>query len=233
MRRDNRALLFDLDDTLYPQRRFILSGFAAVARHVALRHSIEPRRAFACLVHAYRGSGRGHELDALIGAFDLPESIDALVAIMRTHRPSLRLHWTTVETLLQLRRSWALAVVTNGLPAVQRAKVQALGLDSLVDTVVYAAEHGTGAGKPDREPFREALRRVGSRPSQAIFIGDNPDTDIAGATLCGLRTIYTRQWRSQAWPFTHLQPHRVVRHVSEVPVAASLLLTRKLVHHAA
>ena len=35
MPRDTRAVLFDLDDTLYPQRRFILSGFAVVANHGA------------------------------------------------------------------------------------------------------------------------------------------------------------------------------------------------------
>ena len=116
------------------------------------------------------------------------------------------------------RRSWGVAIVTNGLPSVQRLKVQALGLESPVDTVVYASEHGTGAGKPDREPFREALRRLGSRPSQAIFVGDNPDTDIAGASLCGLRTIYTHQFRTQSsWSHTHLQPTRVIHHISEVP----------------
>lgn len=233
MPRDTRAVLFDLDDTLYPQRRFILSGFAAVANHVALRHSVDPRRAFACLVQAYRGEAHGHELDRLIAAFGIPEPVDALVDVMRTHRPSLRLDWKTADMLRQLRRSWGVAIVTNGLPSVQRLKVQALGLESLVDTVVYASEHGTGAGKPDREPFREALRRLGSRPSQAIFVGDNPDTDIAGASLCGLRTIYTHQFRTQTWPYTHLQPTRVIHHISEVPAVASLLLTRKLVHHAA
>jgi len=233
MQRDGRALLFDLDDTLYPQRRFILSGFAAVSRHVALRHSVDPHEAFACLVRAYKGVERGHELDRLVASFDLPESIDGLVDIMRSHRPTLRIEWTMVDTLQQLRRSWALAVVTNGVPSVQRAKVQALGLDSLVDTVVYASEHGTGAGKPDRAPFREALSRIGSRPSRAIFVGDNPEADIAGASLCGLRTIYTRQWRTQPWPFAHLRPDSVVRHISEVPAVASLLFTRKLVHHAA
>lgn len=233
MLRDGRAILFDLDDTLYPQRRFILSGFAAVSRHVALRHSVEPRAAFACLVRAYRGAERGHELDRLIDAFELTESVDALVAIMRTHRPSLRLDWATQDALRTLRRQWALGIVTNGLPDVQRAKVQALGLDAMVDTVVYAAEHGSGAGKPDRAPFRDALRRLGARPSQSVFVGDNPETDIAGASLCGLRTIYTRQWRSQTWPFTHLQPNSIVQHISEVPAVVNLLLTRKLVHHAA
>ena len=36
---DRRAVVFDLDDTLYPYRRFVLSGFAAVAAHLAARRA--------------------------------------------------------------------------------------------------------------------------------------------------------------------------------------------------
>ena len=35
-----RGLILDLDDTLYPRERFVRSGFAAVARHVAAAHGV-------------------------------------------------------------------------------------------------------------------------------------------------------------------------------------------------
>jgi predicted HAD superfamily phosphohydrolase YqeG len=31
---DRRGIVFDLDDTLFPMRRYRLSGFAAVAAHL-------------------------------------------------------------------------------------------------------------------------------------------------------------------------------------------------------
>lgn len=232
MPRSPRALLFDLDDTLYPQRRFVLSGFAAVARHVAIRHSIEPRRAFAALVGAYRGPGRGRELNQLVEIFGIPESVDGLVAVMRSHRPLLRLSWSTVETLRLLRRTWALGIVTNGMPAIQREKVRALGIEPLMDVIVYASEHGTGVGKPERAPFAAALNRLAVDASHAVFVGDTPSTDIAGAAMCGLATIQSRQWRV-ADVAVGVRPDGVVRHIVEVPAAARLMLSGRRRHHAA
>jgi len=45
------------------------------------------------------------------------------------------------------------------------------------------------AGKPGPAMFREGLRRLGSTPADTLVIGDNPDTDAAGAVRAGLRYV--------------------------------------------
>ena len=60
---------------------------------------------------------------------------------------------------------WRTALLTNGDPSVQAGKVRALGLEALVDHVVYASEHAPG-GKPAREPFVEVLRRLQVGPAR-------------------------------------------------------------------
>jgi putative hydrolase of the HAD superfamily len=231
----SRAMLLDLDDTLYPHRRFRLSGFAAVARHVHAFHGVDERRLFRALVRASRGAHRGHELDLLVSRFAVNVPVADLVCVVRTHDPVLRLPLRTEVTLRELRRTWRLAIVTNGIPAIQARKVAALGVERLVDTVVYASDYGSGEGKPDREPFLEALRRLDVAPAQAIAVGDDDFTDVFGSARCGMRSIQTRQWRCPASTSTFVcaTAHAVVNQIAEVPGVAEYVLPARLTCHAA
>jgi putative hydrolase of the HAD superfamily len=225
--------LLDLDDTLYPLERFRVSGFAAVARHVARLRLIDQRTAFRTLIAASCGPQRGRELDRLIARYRLPLTVIELRGIVRTHAPALRLPRATQHTLRQLRRTWRLAVVTNGVPAIQARKVAALDLGPLVHTVVYAAEHGLGEGKPDTAAFAEALRRLDVSTDRAIAVGDDEFADVFGATRCGVRAIHTRQWKRGPSGVVAMCADATVRAFSEVPAIAGRLLPGRSRRHAA
>ena len=85
MPRNSRALLLDLDDTLYPLLRFRLSGFAAVARHLARYHAVDEAQAFRLLSSAARGPQRGRELDLVIQRFKLDVPVAAEVRPVGQH----------------------------------------------------------------------------------------------------------------------------------------------------
>lgn len=233
MPRSSRAMLLDLDDTLYPHRRFRLSGFAAVARHAERFHGVPARDVFRYLVRASRGPEAGRELQVVSAAFGMRATLGEFIRIYRGHTPSIRLSPSTLSTIKRLRRSWRLAIVTNGIPAIQANKVAALGLERWVDTVVYASEWGTGEGKPDREPFFVALHRLGVAPSHALFVGDDTFCDVFGAMRCGLRTIQTREWKRGATTAPCLGADAVVDSFAEVPDLASDILPRRIARHAA
>ena len=191
MQRDARAIIFDLDDTLYPIRRFVLSGFAAVARHLEHTSGLDPHEVFRVLTSALRLE-RGHELQICQKRFGLaPGVIPGLVDVIRAHSPNLRLPRDSRHVLERLRHSWRVGIVTNGMSNVQARKVQALGLDDLVDTIVYATD--LGPGKPDPEPFLDAARRLNVLVSRSVFVGDDARCDIAGAMRVGMRTIYMQR----------------------------------------
>lgn len=233
MRRNPRALLLDLDDTLYPHRHFRASGFAAVARHVERFHGVPAGQAYRALIATSEGDTRGRELDGLIAQFGLRAPVGELIRVYRSHEPSLVLPPRTAATLRRLRRTWRLAIVTNGIPAIQAGKVAALGLGRFVDAVVLASECGSGEGKPDREPFLEALRRVDADPAHAVFVGDDAFCDIFGAMRCGLRTIQTLEWRQDAGTDSALHADATVQTISDVPDVADHIVPRRLVRHAA
>jgi putative hydrolase of the HAD superfamily len=196
MRPERRAVLFDLDDTLYPYRRFALSGFAAVASHLERMSRLDRRRALSVLVRASRGPARGRELQACLAAFELtPALLPALVGIIRHHHPVLSLPRVVVRELVALRQAgWRLGIVTNGARVIQARKAAALGVARYVDTIVFAADHGSGAGKPERAPFDEALRRLQVAASNAIFVGNDERCDVEGAAAVGLKTVRCALW---------------------------------------
>lgn len=216
------AVIFDLDDTLYPERRFVLSGFAAVAAEVHRRFGVPCRDAFATLSLALRRGQRPRAFQSLCARFDLPEAvIPELLDIVRSHSPRLRLPFAARAVLGRLRSTCRLGILTNGLPAMQARKVAALGLAPLVDAVIYACEHGSGCGKPDAAPFRAALTTLGVSPRHAVFVGDNPWNDIAGARQSGLRAILvTRRGEPED---AGVRPDRIVRSLWDVPRAAEEL----------
>jgi putative hydrolase of the HAD superfamily len=215
--------VFDLDDTLYPLRSFVLSGFAAVADYAADELGL-PRRAIArALRHASRVD-RGHELQRLCGRFDLPASYVArLVEIVRGHTPQIRLPRESARTLAVLRPRWRLGVLTNGLTAIQGRKVAALGLGNLVDAVVFAAECGDGRGKPDAAAFAAILERLGTRASRSVFVGDDLTADVLGAGRVGMRTIHVVRGRPAEHDSDVRPDARVVR-LRAVPRLAARLV---------
>jgi putative hydrolase of the HAD superfamily len=226
MPRSARAVLFDLDDTLYPRRRFVLSGFASVARHLHRLYALDEARIYRTLVHAYRHGSAGQELQACLVRFNLPETLlPGLVALMRSHRPALRLPASSQSTLQWVRRHSQIGIVTNGFPSTQANKVRALGLLDFVDEVVFATEHGTGRGKPDVAPFLEALERLEVEPRHAIFVGDDEACDIGGAVAAGVRAI--RVTRGRVATVVESAADVVVRSLAEVPDAIEILKARE------
>ena len=97
------------------------------------------------------------------------------------------------ELLSRLSAGHRLALVTNGIGRVQRGRLARLGLDETFDAVVISGE--IGASKPGREIFRVTFDQLGldlddaEVRADAVMIGDNPGSDIAGGAAAGVDTI--------------------------------------------
>jgi len=193
-----RAEVFDLDDTLHRERRFILSGYSAVALEVERRWGVPRAASFRIMSGALRRGERARAFQRLCWVLGLSEDvIPELVGVLRAHVPSLRLPGSSVAVLTMLKPRWKLGILTNGLPAVQASKIQALGLSSLVDSVVMADAVVPG-GKPAHEAFGEVLSRLDVGAERTWFVGNDLDSDVRGAKAAGLRAVWLRRRRSCA-----------------------------------
>jgi YjjG family noncanonical pyrimidine nucleotidase len=92
------------------------------------------------------------------------------------------------ETLDYLQPKYPLVIVTNGFDEIQSTKLSSSGIDHYFKDVVTSAR--AGHKKPAAEIFEFALRENGVSSHEAIMIGDNLLTDIAGAKNAGISTVF-------------------------------------------
>lgn len=187
---DLRALLIDMDDTLYREHSYVMSGFQAVAAWLAPRFGLAVPMLMQQMTASLACHGRGRIFDDLLLAFEIPAervSPALLVDIYRCHRPTLSLAPGVAAQLRALAVQYPLAVVTDGDPLRQRLKVAALGLERLVDHVTYC--WAEGAPKPDIAGFVSAAHALGISPAHCCIIGDNPQHDGIAAAALGIPYI--------------------------------------------
>lgn len=99
------------------------------------------------------------------------------------------------EALKQLASSYRLGMVTNGIPDVQRTKIDATGLMQYFDAIVVSGE--LAIGKPQPEIYQHALQLLGSTPEEAIMVGDSFQRDVLGSQAFGMRGVWISMGREQ------------------------------------
>jgi putative hydrolase of the HAD superfamily len=213
--------LFDLDDTLcdYASARIVR---LRTAFSLAL-DSTEPAQALdlddliaqSLAIHPH---GTEHFPDLFrrngIDAEGAAEIASEWYRANRFH--SLALFSDAVETLDAVRRlrpARTIGMITNGPTEVQRAKIELLDVERHVDFLLISEEFG--AWKPDPSIFVEALRLGRASADEAVFIGDSPEHDIAGAQAAGIRSIWMNR-TGRKWPAEVPRPDYEARDLGEV-----------------
>ena len=196
-----KAILFDLDGTLWDRSSAVRALAGAQHQHLANVVGHIPREHYVERIVSLDDLGRLDKrvLYETVGAeFNLSDADVACLhddfwARFPAHTQPFS---EVIQTLKAFRRAGIkLGIVTNGWVAVQEAKIEQLGLCALVDAVVISEREGVR--KPNPEIFHRALARLGVDASEAWFVGDNPDDDVAGAIAAGLRAF----WRDcPDWP---------------------------------
>jgi len=204
-----RALLLDLDDTLFDRT-------AALARWNADRVpfpwllEVDERgrrsRVAFCADLARRGIP--------VTPDEFPHQLAACVEPEAGAR----------ETIQRLARTHRVAVVTNGGPA-QRTKLANAALADVVHAVFVSSEppcHDPGRGWPPGTPcvakpaaamFERALRWAEVPPEDCLFVGDDPVVDLAAAAALDMTTA----WRVRgSWPRELARPRYEIHAIAEL-----------------
>jgi putative hydrolase of the HAD superfamily len=219
-----KAVLLDLDDTLYPEMDFVRSAFAAVAADLSTDVGIDAGFTRMRVLQILRRDGRGRVFDAFLHEQRLytPERVARMLEVYRMHPPTLRLHADVLPTLEWLRSTGVgLGIVTDGLAYVQRAKIEALRLEARVDVVVCTDELGPRCAKPSRVGFERALEALGVPANRAVYIGNDATKDFYGPRRVGMTAIQImRPGVAQVEPPSpDHAPHIVVTRLGDALVA--------------
>jgi phosphoglycolate phosphatase len=211
-----KAVLFDLDGTLVDSA----PDLAAALNRLLARAGYPP--VALAEVHTMIGDGvaklveRGFAVhQRVLRPDEIAQFADRFVA---DYEPNSAIETRpfpgAIEALAELRAAGlALGVCTNKPEGATRAILAALGMDSFFAAVI-GGDSVPGRQKPDPEPLREALRRLGVATEAAIMVGDSPN-DVAAARAAGLPIVAVRFGYSRVPP-DRLGADRLVGHFSEL-----------------
>ena len=101
----------------------------------------------------------------------------------------LRLYPGVREALAQLRQQGCrLWLLSNAQRVFTAFELRALGLEGVFDGAYLSSDYG--CRKPDGRFFRALLEEQRLDPARCLMIGNDRDTDIAGAKAAGMATLY-------------------------------------------
>ena len=211
-----RAVLFDLDDTLFDHRHASRQALEAVREchpTVASVDASDLDRCHAGILEVLHLRVLAKEMtldDARQERFrrlfesvgispgDLEDGLlarRAAVAYRTRYMQSWREVCGATALLRALRPQVRIGIVSNNLAREQHDKLRFCGFDRYLDAIVISEE--AGVAKPDPAIFRQA------QAAETMMIGDAWATDIAGARAAGVRAIWfnpSGSSRPEAWP---------------------------------
>jgi len=198
-----RAVLFDLDDTLFDHRR----SARAALREVHRVHA--PGFDFAALERHHTTYLEEMHLEVLAGRIGLDDArrerfrkvfaalgvtlgareTDAVASAYRTgYMTARRALDGAADLLAAVREHASIVIVTNNLLTEQQDKLAYCGLAAWVDVLI--ASEDVGVSKPDRGIFEIALSRASVSANEAVMVGDSWANDVIGASAAGIDAIW-------------------------------------------
>ncbi len=204
-----RAVLFDLDDTLFDHKNSRLKGLEALhnrfskLKAVPLKELEEEHErllsADYCQVLDGKISidaGTTQRITRLFAMYGINLSVEEEKTAVDLYKEEYLKNRQPVpgskELLTTLMNYAKLGVVTNGLVEPQMEKLQACKIDKLIDYVIIS--EAVGYQKPNKELFEAALEKVNVKPCDAVYVGDSWECDIMPAVAVGMKAVWLNRY---------------------------------------
>jgi 2-haloalkanoic acid dehalogenase type II len=221
--RDVRAVIFDLDDTLWEVGPVIVRAEHAMHAFLAERYprvlekhtpeSMRDLRARMAMEHpAMRHDFtwlRRESLRRLARASDYPDAMaEEAFAVFYRARNEVTLFDDVLPTLERLHGRYRLFAASNG-----NADLEAIGIARYFEHALAARE--AGMLKPDPRIFALLLERARLAPGQALHVGDDALADVEGARRAGLTPVWVNRAGGD-WPLAAAPPPLTVRGLTQL-----------------
>ena len=197
-----KAVLFDLDDTLWPIVPVIIRAEAVLyewlqthAPAVAQQCSIDSLRArrrelmaanprFQVDLWSLRHAAL---TEAFVAGGEDVAKVEHAMTVFSEARNAVTPYDDVVPALQRLTGRVAIGSISNG-----SANLAAIGLAHHFS--VSLAAHELGSAKPDPAIFLAACEALEVRPIEAVYVGDDPLLDVEGAQKAGLRAVWINRF---------------------------------------
>lgn len=213
-----RGVIFDLDDTLYPERQYVRSGYNEIATWLWNIFTNESElMAKAGFENADAISEKLWNLflnnepaidklvtlifdniygacseEFLIAGMNYDKLRQKALSVYRSQMPDISLYDGVKELICDLRaKGIRVGIITDGRPEGQGNKIDALQLNDIVDDIIITDSLG---GSQFRKPCDISYRIMQNRwklsYEQMVYVGDNPTKDFIAPIQLGMQSVY-------------------------------------------
>jgi len=219
-----KAVLFDLDDTLWPIAPVILQAeetlFAWLREHaprVTRQFTIDSLRQARLELLARQPEfqldlgklRRAGLAEAFQQAGEDTSKVELAMAQFFAARNAVVPFDDVLPGLLRLKGRVRLGAITNG-----NADLQTIGLAHHFEASVAAPQ--LGVAKPAPQIFLAGCRALGVAPEEAVYVGDDVLLDVQGAQRAGMRGVWMNRNGSNKHEEHGVAPDAIVRNFDEL-----------------
>lgn len=189
--KSSMVLIFDLDDTLYDEISYVMSGFRAVARYGADSFGWNEDESLSQMLKYLQSHGRGKVFDEWLYTNGRHSSSDVAkcVRIYRHHQPEITLSPSAVSVLDNYHGRCSMYLVTDGHKIVQQKKVEALKITKMFKRIFITHRFGIRHAKPSLHCFELIREAERCEWFEMIYVGDNPAKDFVNLNRMGALTV--------------------------------------------
>lgn len=192
-----KAILFDIDNTLMDFMKMKRECCkAAMDAMISAGLKTDQDKGMKILYELYDIYGIEYQfifrnlLKALGGKIDYKIIAYGIIAYRKMRDSYLVPYPDVISTLIELKKNYKLAVVSDA-PVLQAwMRLVTMKLDSFFDVVITKAD--ARKQKTHAAPYKAVLRELKIKPEEAVMVGDRIARDVDTAKKLGLKTIYAR-----------------------------------------
>lgn len=185
-------LVFDLDDTLYNEMDFVISGFNSVSSYLSDTYGLPSTAEDMCNILAKYG--RGQIFNSILSKYNIfsIKKLKKCISIYRYHQPNIRL-FDSARQCIRRFSSYPKYIVTDGNKLVQANKINALNIKHMFTGIYITRNYGTDKEKPSPYCFKKIQAKENVQPQKIVYIGDNSNKDFVEIKKLGFKTIRIKQ----------------------------------------
>lgn len=187
-----RAVIFDLDDTLISEKKYIESGFLHIATLLSNRYDKDPSVIYRLLIDSFNQNYKkvfNRVLD-ILGIPYTKKDIIELVEEYRNHLPIIGFFNDVLPCLELLKqKNVKTAVITDGYSNAQRNKLLAVKANKYFHEIIVTDELGREFWKPHSMAFEIMKEKLNVAYHEMIYIGDNPEKDFYISSKYPIETV--------------------------------------------
>lgn len=180
---DIDVVIFDLDDTLYPEKQYVKSGYKKIAEY------FEKPEMTNDLWTAFEN--KQPAIDVVLEKYGLLDKKEEALKIYRNQMPDIRLYDGVLDMINRIKEKKRIGIITDGRPEGQRAKIEALKLEG-IKCIITDEIGGVETRKPNPKAF-EMMQEYFKVPfDKMVYIGDNIKKDFIAPEKLKMKSIWVR-----------------------------------------